>query len=360
VDRPLTSQAVILAGGQGTRLRPLTYTRPKPVVPLLNQPFLAYQLALLRDHGVTDVILACSYRVDDIKEALGDGAKLGTRLRYVIETEPLGTGGGVRNAADLATGTVFVLNGDVLADADLSEMRRRHEARGARASIYVTQVADPRAYGLIETDADERILRFREKPAADEAITTNRINAGVYLLDAALLSRIGADRPVSIEREFFPALIAERVPLFAWESRGYWRDIGSPAAYLAAQIDLLDGRVATSLTPEGALINRSRIATTASIAAGATIRPPSVIGAGTTVAAGAVVGPHAVLGEGVRVAEGARIERSVLWDACEIGPDATLESCLIGSASKIGARASLRPGTILESGAVVPTDGSRP
>lgn len=360
MDRPLTSQAVILAGGQGTRLRPLTYTRPKPVVPLLNLPFLAYQLALLRDHGVTDVILACSYRVDDIKAALGDGTSLGTRLRYVIEAEPLGTGGGVRNAADLTRGTVFVLNGDVLADADLSEMRRQHEARGAKASIYVTQVADPRAYGLIETDENERILRFREKPTADEPITTNRINAGMYLLDAALLSRIPPHRPVSIEREFFPALITERIPLFAWESRGYWRDIGSPAAYLAAQIDLMDGKIKTSLDPQGTVLNGSRVAASASIAPGATIYPPTVIGARTTLAAGAVVGPHAVLGDNIKVASNAKIIRSIVWNDCEIGPNTTLDGTLIGSNAKIGAGASLKPGTVLESGAEVPPSATRP
>ncbi|HXH84516.1 MAG TPA: nucleotidyltransferase family protein, partial [Candidatus Tectomicrobia bacterium] len=158
------TQAVILAGGQGTRLRPLTLARAKPVVPVLGRPFLAWQLALLRAHGVTDVVLACSYRVEDVREALADAERLDMRLRYVVETEPLGTGGGVRNAANLARGTVFVLNGDVLTDADLSAMRRFHAARGSRTTILLTRVDDPRAYGLVETAPDGRLRRFREKP----------------------------------------------------------------------------------------------------------------------------------------------------------------------------------------------------
>src|SRR5438309_5778577 len=179
-------QAVILAGGQGTRLRPLTLARAKPVVPLLNRPFLAYQLALLRAHGVSDVVLACSYRVDDVRAALGDGGRLGVRLRYVVEDEPLGTGGGVRHAADLAAGTLFVLNGDILTDADLTAMRRLHESRGSRTTIFLQPVDDPRQFGLVETDAHGPLRRRREKPTAEEETTTNTINAGIHRIHAPL------------------------------------------------------------------------------------------------------------------------------------------------------------------------------
>src|SRR5437879_852048 len=260
-------QAVILAGGQGTRLRPLTLARAKPVVPLLNHPFLAYQLALLRAHGVSDVVLACSYRVDDVRAALGDGASLGVRLRYIVEDEPLGTGGGVRHAADLASGTLFVLNGDILTDADLTAMRRLHEARRSRTTIFLQPVDDPRQFGLVETDADGRLLRFREKPTAEEEIPTNTINAGIYPIDAALLARIPRDRPSSIEREFFPALIADGIPSFGWCPRAYWRDIGNPSAYRAAQIDLLEDRARMPLSPPGERRGRSWIAAGASLGA---------------------------------------------------------------------------------------------
>ncbi|MGH7392819.1 MAG: sugar phosphate nucleotidyltransferase, partial [Candidatus Rokuibacteriota bacterium] len=291
------TQAIILAGGQGTRLRPLTLTRAKPVVPLCNRPFLAWQLALLREHGVEDVVLSCSYRVDDLRSALGEET-FGVKLRYVIEAEPLGTGGGVRNAADIARGHVFVLNGDILTDADLEAMRRFHAARGARVTIFLTPVADPRQYGLVETDADGRIRSFREKPAAGEAITTDTINAGVYLIDAELLHRMPADRPVSIEREFFPALIADGVPCYGWTPAAYWRDIGSLAAYREAQMDLLDGRVRVSLTPPGEARDGAWLAPGATLAPDAHIRPPVTIGEGARVAPGAAVGPRAVLGAG--------------------------------------------------------------
>jgi mannose-1-phosphate guanylyltransferase len=347
------TQAVILAGGEGTRLRPLTLTRPKPVVPFLNQPFLAYQLALLREHGVTDVILACSYRVDDVRAALGDGDALGTRLRYVVEREPLGTGGGVRNAADLTRGTVFVLNGDVLTDVDLTAMRRFHVERRARATIYVTRVADPRAYGLVESAADGRVLRFAEKPGANDRIASDTVNAGVYLIDADLLPRIAAGRAVSIEREFFPALIADDVPLYAWTRPAYWRDIGSPAAYLDAQIDLLAGRVRTTVAPRGAHANGNWIAAGASVDRSATLEGPSVVGSGVTIASGSHIGPHAVLGDGVRVDAGARIARSVVWEKTEIGAEAHLDGCVVGTGGRIGAGAWLGAGIVLESGAIV-------
>jgi mannose-1-phosphate guanylyltransferase len=346
------TQAVILAGGQGTRLRPLTFNRAKPVVPLLNRPFLAYQLALLRRHGVTDVILSCSYRVEDVEAALGDGRGLGVRLRYVVEKEPLGTGGGVRNAADLTSGTVFVLNGDVLCDVDLTAMRSFHEARGSRTTIYLAPVEDPRAYGLVETDGGGRIERFREKPGADEPISTNLINAGVYLLDAALLQRMPPDRPVSLEREFFPVLIADGVPCFGWAPETYWRDIGNPAAYLAAQLDLLCERVKTPLTPPGERRDGAWIGRT-DVTAGVRVVGPSLIGDGVTLGAGAQIGPLAVIGDGCTVGAGARIERSVLWEHVSVGPRAVIEDSVIGADARIAPDAAVR-GAVRESGASVP------
>ena len=350
------TQAVVLAGGQGTRLRPLTLARAKPVVPLLNRPFLAYQLSLLGRHGVTDVILSCSYRVEDVERALGDGRGLGVRLRYVVEKEPLGTGGGVRNAADLTSGSVFVLNGDVLTDVDLTAMRRFHESRGSRTTIYLAPVEDPRAYGLVETDAEGRIERFREKPGADEPITTNLINAGVYLLDAALLQRMPPDRPVSIEREFFPALIADGVPCFGWAPETYWRDIGNPTAYLAAQLDLLQERVKTPLTPPGNRRGGSWVADGTTIPASVSVISPSLIGDNVTLGEGSRIGPLAVLGDGCSIAPDARIERSVLWERVEVGPHAVIQDSVIGSDARIAAHAVVGPNAILESGTTFPGD----
>lgn len=328
-------------------------------MPLCNRPFLAWQLTLLRDHGVTDVVLSCSYRVDDLRAALGDET-FGVKLRYVIEATPLGTGGGVRNAADIARGHVFVLNGDILTDADLGAMRRFHEARGARVTIFLAPVPDPRQYGLVETDAHGRIRSFREKPTADEEITTNTINAGIYLIDAELLHRMPPDRPVSIEREFFPALITDGVPCFGWTPTAYWRDIGSAAAYREAQMDLLDGRVRVSLMPPGQARAGVWLAPAATVAPGAEVRPPVTIGEGARVERGATVGPRAVVGAGCVIGGGARVEETVLWERVEVGARAVLRGCVVASDARIGAGASIGAGVVLESGAVVPDHARLP
>jgi len=324
------------------------------VVPLLGRPFLAYQLALLRQHGVTDVILACSYRVDDVRQALGEAEHLGVRLRYVVETEPLGTGGGVRNAADLARGTVFVLNGDVLTDADLTVMRRFHESRGSRTTIFLSPVDDPRPYGLVETDADGRLLRFREKPGPGEPITTNTINAGIYLIDAALLTRIPAGQVVSIEREFFPALIADGVPCFGWSERAYWRDIGSPAAYRDAQVDLLDGRVRSPLPPPGERRDGSWVAPTARLAPDARLVGPSVVGEHVEVGRRAHVGPLSVVGDGCRIGDDARVEGTIVWEGVVVGAGATLRDSIIPAGVTIGPHASVGPGAVVEPNTTIP------
>jgi NDP-sugar pyrophosphorylase family protein len=347
-------QAVILAGGEGTRLRPLTLERAKPVVPILNRPFLAYQLALLRSHGVSDVVLACSYRVADVRAALGNGERLGVRLRYAVEDAPLGTGGGVRNAADLVSGTLYVLNGDVLTDADLTAMRRLHEARGSRTTIYLQPVPDPRQYGLVETDASGRLRGFREKPTTEAEITTNTINAGVYLIDATLLERIPLDHASSIEREFFPALIADGVPCFGWCPTAYWRDIGTLAAYRAAQTDLLEGRAVMPLSPPGQPRDGSWIDSDGTVEPGARIVAPSVVGAGTVLGARCRVGPRAVIGEHSRIGPDVHIEGAILWERVDVGAGAVLRNCVIGAGAKIGAGARVGPEIALESGAVVP------
>lgn len=333
-------------------MRPLTYDRPKPIVPLLNIPFLAYQLALIARHGVRDVVLSCSYMVDAVRAAMGDGAAWGVRLSYVVEAEPLGTAGGVRNAVDRVAGLVLVLNGDILTDADLSAMLAFHRARGATASIYLTRVPDPTAYGLVELGEGGAIRRFIEKPDPAQ-ITTDTVNAGAYLLDRSLLGRIPTGRAVSIEREFFPGLLADRVPFFGWVSGAYWLDIGSPAKYRQGQLDLLAGRVATPLTPAGARGDGRYVAEDAVLEAGAAVTGPAVVGAGCRLAAGARVGPDAVLGAACRVGAAARVEGAVLWERVEVGAGAALRDCIVGAGTRVGAQAEVGPGAVLEPGTEV-------
>jgi mannose-1-phosphate guanylyltransferase len=223
-------------------------------------------------------------------------------------------------------------------------------------------VEDPRAYGLVELDGDGRLTRFREKPTADEPITTNTINAGIYLLDAALLERIPAGRAVSIEREFFPALIADGIPCFGWTGPAstYWRDIGSPAAYHAAQLDLLAGRARSPLPPPGDPRDGSWIAPTARLAPAARLEPPSVIGGGVEVAAGARVGPFAVVGDGCRIGEGARVSRAILWERVTVGAGATLDGCVVPTGVTVGPHACIAAGAVLEPGAAVAERASVP
>ncbi|MGH7301463.1 MAG: sugar phosphate nucleotidyltransferase [Candidatus Rokuibacteriota bacterium] len=345
----------MLAGGQGTRLRPLTLATPKPVVPLLNIPFIAYQLALLREHGITDVVLSCSYLVDEVRRIMSDGAAHHVRLRYAVETEPLGTAGGVRNAVDLVAGLVVVLNGDILADLDLSAMLRFHAERRSRATLYLTRVADPTQYGLVELEADGRIRSFVEKPEVAR-VTADTINAGVYILDRAVVAAIPAGRVVSIERETFPGLLRDGVPFFGWVSATYWLDIGSPAKYRQGQLDLLAGKIATPVKPAGAGPGGRFVAPGADVAPDARLIAPCVIGAGTRVESGARVGPDAVLGERCVVGAGARIEGAILWDDVKVGPGAVLRDCIIGSRAVIGPNAELGFTAVVESDTVVPGD----
>jgi NDP-sugar pyrophosphorylase family protein len=345
----VTLQAVILAGGLGTRLRPLTLDRPKPVVPLLNVPLLRYQLGLLGAYGVRDVILSVSHRPDVIRatmarEALGD-----VRLREVVEVDPLGTAGGVRNAADLVAGRVVVLNGDVLTDLDLSAMLAAHEARGAAATIYLTPVENPTAYGLVELEPDGRVHRFLEKPGWEE-VTTNTINGGIYVLERELLDLIPRGQPFSIEREFFPLLLKRGLPFYGFVSAGYWLDIGTPAKYLQAQQDLLARRLRAHAEPPGGGGPRGWIDTTATVAPSARVRGPVVIGPACHVEAEATVGPGVVLGAGCRIAAGAEIEGAVLWEEVHVGAGARLSGCLVGRGASIGAHARVTPGAVLGDG----------
>jgi NDP-sugar pyrophosphorylase family protein len=350
-------QAVILAGGMGTRLRPLTLNCPKPIVPLLNVPFLHHQLALLAAHGITDVILSVSHLPDVIRAVMGDGRAAGVRLRYVVEAEPLGTAGGVRNAADLVSGRVVVLNGDILTDLDLGAMLAAHETRGARASIYLTPVENPTVYGLVELEPDGRVRRFMEKPGWDE-VTTNTVNAGIYVLERELLELIPRDQPHSIEREFFPMLLERRVSFVGHVPRAYWLDIGTAAKYLQAHQDLLDRQVQSHVALPGRRVQEGWLDPGADLHSTVRLRGPVVIGAGCRLEPDVVVGPGVVLGPGCHLGPGAHVEGSVLWENVAVGAGARLAGCLIGRACRVGAHAEVGAGAVLGDGSAL-TDYSR-
>ncbi len=331
----------------------MTLARPKPVVPLLNVPFLHYQLALLRRHGVSEIVLACSYRVEAVQAQLGDGRQLGVTLRYALEAEPLGTAGGAKHAATLARGRLLVLNGDVLTDVDLTAMTRFHEARGARATIFLTSVEDPGPYGLVETEPDGRVRRFVEKPRPDQIITRT-INAGIYLLERELLDLIPSGRSVSMEHDVFPALLEHRTPFYGFVAQAYWLDIGSPDRYRQAQIDLLKGAVDTSITPPGTRRGDVWVGADVSIAPSARVAGPAVVGSAVRLEPESSVGPWSVLGDRVRIGRGSRVEGAVLWEDVRVEDDAVVRECVVGSRAVIGRGARVDAGAVVADNEVVP------
>ena len=311
-------------------------------------------------------MLSCSYLVDEIRQAMGDGSRWDVTLEYAVETEPLGTAGGVRNAADLVGGLVVVLNGDILTDADLSAMLRFHGERGSRATIFLTRVEDTSPYGLVELAGDGRVRRFVEKPSPADR-TTDTINAGIYVLDAALLDRIPTGRIASMEREFFPGLLADGVPCFGWIGDCYWIDIGSPEKYRQAHLDLLAGRVETDLDPAGAGGGRAggggdrrTIAADVTLAARARATAPVVIGAGCRLEDDCRVGPSSVLGPGCVVGAAAAVEGAVLWERVSVGAGAVLRDCIVGADVRVGPHAQIGPGAVVEDGAVVASHARLP
>jgi mannose-1-phosphate guanylyltransferase len=338
-------QALILAGGEGTRLRPLTSTIPKPVVPLVGRPFISYMLEWLRGHGVDDVILGCGFMADGVRAVLGDGSSLGIRLRYLEEPRPLGTGGALKFAEDLLEERFFMLNGDVLADFDLTAQLVQHERTGARATLALYPVDDPSAYGLVRCHDDGSVIEFIEKPGLEEP-ETNLINAGAYILERDVLAPMPpAGTNVSIEREVFPMLVGHG--LYGYEASGYWMDIGTPDRYLKATYDILEGRVNTEIGRE--LGGRGLTLTDGAAVEGRVVAPV-VLAAGCSVAPRAMVGDRSVLGEGVSIAERARVEASVLLDGVTVGAGTTISSSIIGPGVTIGDHCHIEGRVVLGAG----------
>jgi mannose-1-phosphate guanylyltransferase len=323
-------QALVLAGGEGTRLRPLTYTTPKPVMPLAGRPFLSFMLDWANEHGVDEVILSCGFMSEAVKLVLGDIYD-GMRLRYVVEEEPLGTAGPVRLAYDegVLEDRLLVLNGDVLTDIDLTAELECHERTGARATLALYPVEDTSSYGVVPTADDGAVEAFIEKGGGEAP--TNRINAGAYVIERDVVDRIPAGRAVSFEREVFPSLVGEG--LYGYQAAGYWIDIGTPERYLEATWDLLAGRVKSTLPPRdetGSLVYEDCLV------------------------AGAHVGPQSVLGRHCSVGTDARVERSVLHERVHVGADAAVLETVLAERVRVGEGAHVGPGAMVGAGAVIP------
>jgi mannose-1-phosphate guanylyltransferase len=313
-------QAIVLVGGKGTRLRPLTESVPKPALTLVDRPFLAYMIEWLAGHGVTEVVLACGFLPDVLREALaGEEERAGVRIRYAVEPEPLGTAGAIRFAADALGDELderfLALNGDVLTDLDLSALLRAHAERAARATIALHPVEDSSAFGLVHSGSEGEVLAFLEKTG--EA-APGEVNAGMYVLERSVLEPIPPGENVSIERDVFPRLVGEGLHGLLLE--GYWMDIGTPERYLQASWDILEGRVETRVEPTA---------------------PGALVAAGAEVAGDAAVGPRAVVSPGCRVGAGAELRESVLLEGSEVGEGARLTRSILSPGARVPAGAEV-------------------
>ncbi len=340
-------KALILAGGRGTRLRPLTVYTPKPIVPMVNRPFLLYQIEILSKAGVDEVVLSLSYQPDKIEDVLGDGSELGVKLKYVTEPSPLGTGGAYRFAAETMRESFIVLNGDILTDVDIASLIEFHQAKGAEATICLARVDDPSSFGLVEVSNDQSVVRFLEKPkSADRALLDiNTINAGIYVLEPSLLDLIPAGENRSFEYDVFPEILKQGRPFFGYDiGDQYWQDIGNPMSYLKANLDLLDGRVAGFAAYSAAA---SDIATIADIDRNSAIADGCVIKPGVRIS-------RSVIGPGVHIEERSLIEDSVIWAHSRIATTAEVRGSVIGKSCYIGRNAVVNTGCVLGDKASIP------
>lgn len=335
-------QALILVGGEGTRLRPLTETVPKAVMPLAGRPFLSYMIDWLGHHGVDEVVLACGFKADQVRDVLGEGGT--PRLRYVEEPEPLGTAGAIKFAAEELSGRFLALNGDVLTDLDLTALMSFHERRGSRATLGLYPVQDATGYGLVRRGDDGAVLEFLEKPEQPGA---GEINAGTYVLEHAVLDLVPDGEMVSIERDVFPPMIGEG--LYAIPLDGYWMDIGTPDRYLEATWDILERRVQTALgdrlDAEGRLV-----ADDVDVGADARVEGPALVEDGSRIGSGAVVGPRVAIGPECEIGAAATVESSVLHAGCRVGAKATVQGAIVAAGVEVAPGAVVAPGSVIGAG----------
>jgi mannose-1-phosphate guanylyltransferase len=334
-------EAIVLVGGQGTRLRPLTLTTPKPMLPAAGVPFLTHQLAAAKAAGVDHVVLATSYRPEVFTDHFGDGSALGLRIDYCTEAEPLGTGGGIRHVAGLldsgADDPVLVLNGDILSGHDVAAQVAAHRAASAAVTLHLVTVADARAFGSVPTDDDGRVTAFVEKSPTP---VSDQVNAGCYVFTRSVIDAIPADRVVSVERETFPQLLSEGAVVLGHLDNGYWLDVGTPAAYVQASADLVRGVVAS---PAVAGPGDRLLAAGTDVAAGAVVTGGAFLAADVVVGAGATVDGSVVM-VGARIGAGATVTGSAIGPGAVVGDGCVLADAVVGAGARVGAGNELRHG----------------
>jgi mannose-1-phosphate guanylyltransferase len=381
-------QALILVGGEGTRLRPLTSTVPKTVVPLVDRPFIAFMLEWLRGHGIEDVVMSCGFLATGLRDVLGDGSGLGIRLHFVEEPDPRGTAGALKFAESMLDERFVMLNGDILTDIDLTAQIAQHERTGAQATLALVPVEDPTAYGLVHLAEDHSVSDYVEKPSPDQIKRgaagqgppgerrtrpqagesgragspasvgrggrdlhqsyTNLINAGAYVLERTVLDLVPPDRNVSIEHEVLPLLIGNG--FYGFPSQSYWLDIGTPERYLKGTFDIIEGKLYTAVQER---MGDGYLMVDPDAQVEGRVVPPAMLERGVRVAAGAHVGSLAVLGQGVSIGAGTTVERAVILPGTEIGEGCTLRDCIVAGGCRVGEGTQITGGAILGEGVTV-------
>jgi mannose-1-phosphate guanylyltransferase len=315
------------------------------MLPLMNRPFLEFQINLCLRHGVTDIILSTAYLPEVFEEYFGDGSRMGVKLTYVTEDEPLDTCGAVKNVERYIEGPFLVFNGDVLTDLDLTALIAYHRDKKGKATLYLSRVEDPTAYGLVPLDDEGRIEEFLEKPSADQVVT-DLINAGTYVLEPELLERVPEGQPYSFERQLFPGMLEDGLPMYGFPSEAYWIDIGSPQKYLQAHYDLLDRRLPCDFAGEE-IAPSVWVGEGAEISTQASVYGPTVIGPRCRVAPHAAISGHCVLGPDCEIGEGAHLEGAVLHSGCVVGGGSSLSACVLSSAVRVGERVHVSDQAVL-------------
>ena len=325
-------KALFLAGGLGTRLKPITNDFPKPMVPIMGKPLLERNIENLKKHGIDEIILSTCYKPHKIERYFEDGRKLGVKISYITEDVPLGTAGAIKNAQGFLDDTFLVFNADILSDIDISQMISFHREKGAIATIAATQVDNPSDYGVIEHDENGFITAFKEKPLPHES-SSNLINAGVYIFEPQILDEIPVGKPVSIERETYPLILEKGLKIAVYNRCSYWLDLGTPRKYLKAHKDILEGifKIGVHDFKE----NSRYISQTAKIGHNARIIEPVYIGDNVEIAPFAVVGPNTVLCDHSSVGMGARVIGSVVWDHVDIGVGALIVNSVVMSNCRV-------------------------
>lgn len=351
---PANVDAVVLVGGMGTRLRPLTLSAPKPMLPTAGLPFLTHLLSRIADAGIEHVVLGTSYKAGVFEAEFGDGSKLGLQIDYVVEDEPLGTGGGIANVASkLRHDTAVVFNGDVLSGCDLRALLDSHAENQADVTLHLVRVGDPRAFGCVPTESDGTVTAFLEKT---QDPPTDQINAGCYVFKRSIIEQIPTGRALSVEREVFPLLLAEGRKVCGYVDSTYWRDMGTPEDFVRGSADLVRG-----IAPSPALTHQrgeKLVHDGASVAPGALLIGGTVIGRGAEIAGGARL-DGAVIFDGAKVGAGAVIERSIIGFGAHIGPRALIRDGVIGDGADVGARCELLRGARVWPGITIPDGGIR-